>query len=345
MNQTYDPILEIVELRRMRFGAVAPPVMGTALVLERPAAAPVVVLPGQRVPDARKGNYRRLFRVDVANRGLSFTTTVPSDNSVFPFSVEVTFACQVTDPTVIARDNIRDMTAALAPSLTSIVRRVASYFNALKTGQAEAAITGELTAAHPAAATRLSGFAVRVSALDAGNLVSVERENVVNEKRLNAMKSVVDGGRDTILAHVMATNGGDPTPWLDREQDARDKNTAASLHALAALMGSSEELGFNKNEIANQALGTFFPDSASIAPKPRLRDRPDRKRLGSGDSGSPVVESNPVDTSAGLPVSDDGPTSDDSAANRRPDGPTDGGRRPSRIRGTARGSLHTTDDA
>jgi hypothetical protein len=344
VNQTYNPILETVDLRRVRLSAVRPPALGTALVLERPADTPVVVLPGKRVPNARTGNYSRLFRIDVATRGLSFTSTVPSDNTAFPFSVEVTFACQVTDPAVIARDNFQDMTGALAPPLTSIVRRVASYFNALNTSQAEAAITSELMATHSAPAVRLSGFAVRVTAVDAGHLISVARETVVGRMRHDAMKSVVDGGRDDLLAHTMAMNGGDPTPWLDREQDARDKRTNASLQALRALMGSSEQLeGFDKTEIAQHTLGTFFTNGSPITPKGGIRDRIERKRLGAGDGG-PIVEGNPVDTSTGIPLADTHPTSGDGAAQQPAAEPTEGGRRSSRLRGTARGGSHTKDD-
>jgi len=82
MNQTYDPILEITELRRVRT-SLRSPEMGTALVLERATGNPVVVWPGERVPDARTGNYRRMFRVDTANRALSFTERVPSSHSAF----------------------------------------------------------------------------------------------------------------------------------------------------------------------------------------------------------------------------------------------------------------------
>jgi hypothetical protein len=340
VNQTYDPILEIVELRRVRLGALPPPAMGTALVLERPVGAPLVVPAGDRVPDPRKGNYRRMFRIDIANRGLSFTTTVPSENSAFPFSVEISFACQVVDPAAIARDNVRDMTAALTPSLTSIVRRVAGHFHALKTGPAEAAITGQLMTARSESAVRLSGFAVRVGTVDAGHLVSAERDAVVLERRRRAMEPVVQGGRDAMLAHTMAMNGGDPTAWLDREQEAKENNTTASLRALAVLMGSSEQLeGFNKTEISNKAMSTFFgSDGSPIGPQRGIRERIERKRLSAGDDGgSPVVEGTPVDTSAGTPTPDPG-TADKSGGQ-----PDNNGRRSSRIRGSASGALHTDD--
>src|SRR3954471_15756659 len=114
MNQTYNPIQETVELSRFRFGSPPKaPQLGTALVFERDLGEPIVVWPGQRVPDARTGNYRRLYRIDVATRGLALTVTAPSLDAAFPFTVTVRCTCKVIDPLEIARDGIHDMTASL----------------------------------------------------------------------------------------------------------------------------------------------------------------------------------------------------------------------------------------
>jgi hypothetical protein len=331
MNRTYDPILETVELKRMRLAAVRSPELGSALVLVQSLGEPVVVLPGNRVPRPRSGNYTKLFRVDIAERGLSFTMSAPSDNAAFPFGVEVSFACVILDPVVIVRNNVRDVMSAFEPSLSATVRRVASRFNALRTGDAEAAITAELQEAQSPSVARLYGFSVRVNVVDVGDIVSVTRENVVNDMRREAMRPVADGGRNAMLAHVMAMNDGDPTPLLDREQAAYDKRTSASLEALRALMSSSEPLErIDLGDVSTTVLETFFnKGGASGSDKPGIRERIERKKLASGDNGaSPVVEGSPVDTSTGVGVGDVDSNGD---AGPRPDG-----RRVGRIRGTAR---------
>ncbi len=265
MNQTYDPVLGTEQLRRLRLAGVRPPAMGTALVLERHHGDAVVVRHGDRVPDSRTGAYRRLFRVDVASRGLRFTTDVPSLDPAFPFRVTVSLACQVIDPVVVVRDSIRDMTAALAPSLTTHVRRAAGRYDLMHCAAAEAGITDCLESLHPAEAIRLSGFAVVVRAVDTAEIVSASQELRVQALRRDGMRPVVHGGRTEMLAQVMALTGGDPTPLLDREQASKDSDTQARLDALRVLMGSSAELeGFDSARIAKQATREFFGGDESL---------------------------------------------------------------------------------
>jgi hypothetical protein len=295
--------------------------MGTALVLERAVGEPVVVRPGDRVPDARIGNYRRLYRVDIANRGLAFAVSAPSSDPTFPFIVRISFACQVTDPVVIARDGVRDMTAALAPSLTTVVRDAAARFDVLQPAAAQAAITHLLNSAYPTSGVRLDGFAVTVDAADTAEIVTARREIRVQEMRRDAMRPVASGGRDEMLAHIMAMSDGDPTPLLDREQEAKDRSTQASLDALRVLMGSPTQLeDFNTTRISEQAMGTFFGDNSLLPPRRAgIRDRIERKSRGELESGGgQVIEE-------GVPE----PPPDKEK-------PQEPGHRPSRVRGVPR---------
>jgi hypothetical protein len=127
----------------------------------------------------------------------------------------------------------------------------------------------------------------------------------------DAMRPVANGGRAEMLAHIMATNGGDPTSWIDREQDAKDGHTRAQLDALRVLMGAGEE--HNVARIGEQVMGTFFGPEGGT--RPGIRDRIERRSRAALDSGAPVVEENPGDA-----------------------------KRVSRIRGTAAGEPPATDD-
>ncbi|WP_410670580.1 hypothetical protein [Amycolatopsis sp. cmx-4-68] len=115
MNRTYNPILERTDVPKRWLRSTLPaPELGTAHVLVRSAAEPIVVWHGQPASAARLGDYRR-YVIDVANHGISFTVKAASAEAVFPFAVRVELACRVLNPFTIARDNIQDMTAALFP--------------------------------------------------------------------------------------------------------------------------------------------------------------------------------------------------------------------------------------
>ncbi|HEU5470841.1 MAG TPA: hypothetical protein VFV67_09325 [Actinophytocola sp.] len=341
MTQTYNPILDTAELPRVRIGApLRSPAMGTALVLEPAIGDPLVIWSGQRVPEARLGNYRRMSVVDVSNHGLSFDVTAPSADPAFPFTVAVSLCCQIADPAAIVRDGIQDMTAALRQSLTRIVRDEAARFDVLNPAGPEAAIMAKLNDAYPVSAVRLSGFAVTVEAVDTAEIITAKRELRVQEMRRDAMRPVASAGRDEMLAHVMALTGGDPTPLLDREQESRDRSTQASLDALRVLMGSSKELEeFNASRVSEQAMSAFFPGGEPLIGSSRggIRDRLDRKIRGAIDSGRVVEENVAVQGEAGdqnKPGQNKPMRAEDPGKAVKDEPDEANGRRVSRVRGT-----------
>ena len=286
---TYDPILEMAEVRRPR-PPLRTPAIGTTMVLERGIGEPLVVRHGERVPEPRFGNYRRMYIVDTGVHGLSFTDQVPSADPAFPFTVTISFACQIIDPLVIARDSVRNMTAALSPSLTTIVRRISVGFDLLQSAQAEAAITAALNSAHRDPAVLLTNFVAVVEATDTADIITARRELRVHGIRYDGMLPVAKGGRSEMLAHIMAMEGGDPTALLDREQNEREAHTAASLAALQMLMSSEKMEDFNTTRITEHAVTKFFPgDDALVGKKSGLRDRLERKRRGELEAGSGQV--------------------------------------------------------
>jgi hypothetical protein len=352
MNQTYDPILESVSLRRIRKTAVRSPAIGTALVLERTVGEPVVVAAGDRVPDPRTGNYRTLHRVVVAKRTLGFTLIAPSSDPAFPFTVEISCGCQIIDPVPVVRDDVRDMAGALQSWLTALVRPVTVRYDALRPAEAEAEIMSRLHAAYLSDGLQLSGYTVKVTTRDVEGLVTAQRELRVQEMRRDAMRPVARGGREEMLAHVMAITDGDPTPLLDREQEAKESNTKASLLALSALMGSEKLEEFNTSRISEQVMTEFFPGGEPLLGRKRagIRERLDRKRKAI-DSASPAIDAEDPDPApAADPARVDKPVRarepDASAAGPAPADPKPPGSepsgaegerpRPSRVRGLLR---------
>ncbi|MEQ0560555.1 hypothetical protein ABJI51_15825 [Amycolatopsis sp. NEAU-NG30] len=321
MIQTYNPIIRRTELARFRITTpLRAPDLGTALVLERAVGDPLVVRHGERVPDARTGNYRRVCLVDVATRGLSFTVNAAGSDAAFPFSVTVRFACRVTDPVAIARDDVQDMTAALVPSLSAVVREVAAGFDALHPTAAESAVTRRLNSAHPMPTIELSGYTVAVSVVDAEDFVTTQRKIRVRKMNYDAMRPIAGGSREDMLAHLMSLDDGNPMSLLDRERREREADTKAKLDALRILMGEERE-GFDAAEVRKQVLEEFFPGGPSTSRRGSIRERLSAASRSALPGGS-VVEGN-------LPAADEG-----AATSTEPAKPATEARRTSRIRGT-----------
>jgi hypothetical protein len=317
MSQTYDPIVERTELRRLRIGSpLRAPELGTAIVLERAVGAPVVVGHGDRVPDARTGNYRRMYLVDVANRGLSFTINAPSADAAFPFTVTVRFACRVVDPVAVVRDGVRDMTAALLPSLGAVVRETAARFDALQPTAAEGAIADRLNSAYPSRTLELGAYAVSVTPVDTEEFVTEQRKIRVHKMKYEAMKPIANGSREDMLAHVMSIDDRNPMAMLDRERADREAETRAQLDALRILMDKDGIEDFDAAEVRKQALSEFFPGggTAGIGKRDSVRERLARRSSGAIEKGE-VLEGN-LPESGGEPAAKDQGGSNNGRASR-----------------------------
>ncbi|MEV6908538.1 hypothetical protein [Amycolatopsis sp. NPDC051071] len=292
MNQTYNPIIHRLELRRMRLGSpLRAPELGTAMVLERAVGEPVVVNHGDRVPDARFGNYRRMYLIDVANRGLAFTINTASADPAFPFNVTVRFACRITDPVAVARDNITDVTGALMSSMTGIVRETAARFDVLSPAGAQTAISARLNSAYIPPITQISSFSVSVTMVDTEDFVTEQRKIRVRKLTFDSMRPIAGGSREDMLAHIMSIDDGDPMALLDRERADRASETQAKIDVLRALTGSDME-DFSASDVRDQVLGEFFDRSKSVPGKRRkLRDGLESRAKAAIEEGK-VVEGN-----------------------------------------------------
>ena len=154
---TYDPILETTEPPR----AAPPP--GTALVLEPPLGEPLMLMHGEHVPARHVAGYRRSHLVDVANHGLRLEAEVPSRIPSFVFAAVMSFHCQVTNPVMVATNDIRDMTATVRPRLVKILHAVAQRYDVLDGTVVEAAMNSALRRYYGNSAVRLGEFAVALA--------------------------------------------------------------------------------------------------------------------------------------------------------------------------------------
>jgi hypothetical protein len=281
--------------------------------------------------------------VDVANRAISSTFTTPSADAQFPFTVTVSCGCQVTDPITVVRDRVHDMAAALGGWLIGLIRPISTRYDALHPTDAETAIVSALQRAYPPDGVRLFGFTVAVNTKDVAEIVTAHREARVLEIRRESMRPVAKGGREEMLAHIMASTGGDPTPLLDREQEERENSTKASLLALSALMGSDKVEEFNASRISEKVMSEFFPGGDPLFSGKRAGGHRDRianrrKTIEAGDTAidAEVVPGRTSEPTAGKRADErtDKPAGTDG---RRADAKPAG--QPSRVRGL----LHRED--
>ncbi|MCT2587874.1 hypothetical protein [Actinophytocola gossypii] len=275
-QKTYDPILETTELPRLRLGALTPPRMGTALVLEPARGEPLVVLPGERVPDRVFGNYRRSHLVDLGNYGLELTVALPSQDPSFRFDTTVSFNCQVTNPVMVTTNNIRDMTSAVRPRLVKILRAVSQRYDVLDVAAAEAAMNSALDRYYGNSAARLGEFTVELETGGTSAIHEVRRQARLGGMRRGDMRQVVDGGKNEMFAQWLALHDGDPDALFAQEADGTELERMFQLEAMRMYLSSGDDVeAFDKSRVREYIAERVLGDK--MGPKPDTGKRLSRR--------------------------------------------------------------------
>jgi len=279
MTRTYNPIQEREDVPRRWFGSsMVPPELGTALVLVRTAAEPIVIWHGHPMPTIRIGAHRR-YVIDVANHGISFEMRAASSNPVFKFAVTVALACRVLSPYTIARDNIQDMAAALMPSLAREVRDTAARFDVLAPTEAARAIEQRLGSAQPSRDVELTSYSVSVEPENTQGVVEAKQELDVQHLRRKELKEVAEGSPEQQIAQLLAINKGDIREVLDYIANDRDHDDAVKLQALQIAMGGQME-DMDVADVQRNAFSTIFGGNGNGNRRESLREKLERRNKG-----------------------------------------------------------------
>lgn len=332
-NVTYDPILEVQELRRFRvFTPLSPPRHGTALVLEPEVGEPLLITAGTRVPDARLGHYKRSSLVDLGQHGLRMEEQLPSRDPAFLFRSTVTFSCQVAEPEVFALRGIHDMAGCLRPALVRVMRDVARRYDISDFNAAEAALNRALDEFPADPAVHLGEFLVELSAGDEAaarsstDYYNASRDTRMEGDRRRTMSGVVAGGRDEMIAQWLATHGGDPSAILDAEAEAKAQETHNLLQAMSILASSGGDTEpFDTREERSRLLSRFLSEYNSPSSR-EGHHRSIRSRVaGSLSAGRSTDEREPDGGPAGDSARHHGdPAGDDRGDQQRMRGPHGG---------------------
>lgn len=301
MTQTYNPILERTDVgRHWVRSSVCAPELGTAHVLVRNTAEPIVMWYGQPLPTGKLGKHRR-YIIDVANHGISFELKAASSEAVFPFAVTVMLACRVLNPLTIARDNIQDMTAALLPWLTREIRDTAARFDMLRPTEAARAIEARLSSAYPSKDVELSGYSVTVEPMDTQGVVVAKQELGVQELRRREMMSVSHGNLEERIAQLLATNNGDVREVLEYLTNERDTEAEIKLKALQIAMGGNLE-DMDVADVHRNAFGNLFGrNNSSNGTRESMRERVERRSKAAIEGGRVVEGESSAAATAGKP--------------------------------------------
>jgi hypothetical protein len=326
INTTYNPVLEVSEISWLRLATpIRSPRIGTALVLERTTGERVVVASGERVPERHLGRYHRSYLVDLGRYGVKLHEQLPSRDPSFPFLATITFACQVLDPVAVVASGITDMTAAVRASLTRTMRTVAARHDVLSVANAEAALNSALDRFTGNDVIGLDSFVVELDTGHTSAIHEVRRTARLDGMRREEMAEVVRGGRDALIAQMLAKNDGDPSALMEHEAEMKTRENAHYLEALRIITASGETMeGFDARKHRTDILGRFLGPGGE-------EPRESGKRL---SRRSRVV---------GSLVPKAGETTPPDAADPTP--PDDGARRSSRVRGTAPGEPPRQDGA
>lgn len=245
-GMTYDPITEERALPRIRMLSPRAPGAGEALVLA-PRRGPMrTIRHGEPIPGARLTDYRRLYRVDVAEHRLTLDFALLSRDHTFAFNARATLTCQVADPARVVGRNIRDMSAALHGPLKAMLQDVGKHYDIGDFHPAQEAMNREMRYFSGDAAIRLHGIHIELlvdeeEAAESGRAF----RDVVREQRLADLKvdhrldRLRDTGVEGLIAEILEKEG--PDAALARIREIEGEERREILTAWETVLKHSEE--------------------------------------------------------------------------------------------------------
>lgn len=288
IQETYNPILNRRSGVLLRFTKLRAPQRGTALVVAHRDGRLDVIAAGAPAPGRRGGGHRMAYLVDTTTHGLTFV--VPSRSAdPWMFSVTFRFSCSVIDPTVVVREERRDMAAAVYESMATVARSVTPKFGVLDGDRAAIEILDVLRGARPPRGLDLSVVSVDVDAADAEDLRSTQRNLLLERINREARRDVAKGSRDEMLAHSMAINNGDPSPFLKSEREAQEAEAKINLDLVRAALESGKLSAGESTRISKRILDRMVP-TPHLGRSGQLRDRLRGTTPGVLDAGHAVID-------------------------------------------------------
>lgn len=274
MNTTYNPIVEVRELPRLRFNVRDLRAKAhTALVLVSATGEMLMVRAGEPVPQVRTADYREAYFIDIAEHQLQLECKLPSSDGAFSFNAIVSYRCNVAEPREVVAHRCTDAAAVIEPVLKRTLRSIARKHAPDHVGAAEADANDELfgkLSAEPG--FHVSGCSVELS-LD-GDEASYKRQkrNAVHRRELDAgelavIRPLVEAGDDGLLALYLTKHPDDAAAVVDlmksHDQATGDQRLEA-LRIIFSKPGSDDD--FDMERVRHSIASTIADELKSVRP-------------------------------------------------------------------------------
>ncbi|MFI0408258.1 hypothetical protein [Actinomadura sp. 3N508] len=245
-HTTYDPIIEVRALSRVRVIAPRAPEVDEALVLAPRRGPMLTIRHGDPIPGARFADYRRLYLVDVAEHRLTLDFALLSRDHTFAFNARTTLTCQVTAPEKVVARNIRDMSGALYGPLKTILQEAAKRYDIGDFHPAQEALNREMRYFTGDAAIRLHGIHIELL-VDEEEAAESGRSfrDVIREQRLADVKidhqldRLRSTGVEGLIADILEREG--PAAALARIREIEGEERSEILNAWETVLKHTDE--------------------------------------------------------------------------------------------------------
>jgi hypothetical protein len=239
VNTTYNPIIEVRELTRIRFQVRdLRPKAHTVLVLVSAGGEPLAIRPGQPTPQARTGAYREAYFIDIAEHQLQMECRLPSKDGAFYFNAHVSYRCQVAEPAVVVANRYTDAAAVIEPALKRTLRSVTRGKEPDQVADAEGQAYDELFRRLPGVpGFRVGDCSVELS-LDGDEAAYVRKKrnaghrHELDKDEMDVIRPLVEAGDDGLLALYLTRHPDDAAAVVDL---LRTYDHATAEHRLEAL--------------------------------------------------------------------------------------------------------------
>jgi hypothetical protein len=279
VNTTYNPIVEIRELPRLRFNvrdlrATA----HTVLVLVSATGEMLKVGAGELVPQVRTADYREAYFIDIAEHQLQMECKLPSNDGAFFFNASVSYRCMVAEPRDVVAHRCTDAAAVIEPVLKRTLRSIARKHAPDHVGAAEANANDDLfgkLSAEPG--FHVSGCSVELS-LDGDEAAAKRKRRIAEYRReldageLAVIRPLVEAGDDGLLALYLTRHPDDAAAVVDlmkSHDQAAGEQRLEALRVIFSKPGSDDD--FDMERVRHSIASTIAEELKGVRPgAPRL---------------------------------------------------------------------------
>jgi len=305
MTDAYDPIIDKEDAPRIRLFQRPPtPEPGVALVLFREGQPLVTLWPEDRLTagEARWGNYKTIYRIDVTEHSFSFNCILPCESDAFDFQAEVQVTYAVDDPATIVERKVTDARAVLEPLIIATMRSVSRDYDVEKSAAAERAITEAVHAKAYDVGLKLSRFVVNLSLEDEARahirrLKELERDKERERKeaelgrlrhqldidqmrmKMDFYSPLIEGGHWQLLALQLSNRPEDVATVAKMLSQQRQAEMDHQLKALKIMLEEDALEGFQMEEAGKRVLRRFVDSFGPELETRALGEAKERKAL------------------------------------------------------------------